>query len=167
MQTRKLLSSKKRSAKNNQSFALSGQGKTVIDDEEITHAVYDCTGYRAEAIWASSLKPKWSVHPMALCHYLRARQSRLGSRLSSEQCVSWLCRSYAVLGCVRVLADSLAAVTLLSTMLGCYTSASVMFPNSILPSPCCFSCTVWNSSPHESKSYKTWCVDYAVRCIPS
>lgn len=62
-----------------------------MDDEEIAHAVYDRTGYRAEAVWASSLKPTWSLHPVAPCHYLNARQSYLGTRLSSEQCVSRFC----------------------------------------------------------------------------
>lgn len=56
-----------------------------------------------------------------------------------------------------VLAGILAAIILLSFMLECYASASVLFPNSILPSPCCFSYTFWNSSPD----------DYAVGCIPS
>jgi len=66
-----------------------------------------------------------------------------------------------------VLAGSLAAVSLLSVMLGCYTSASILFPNSILLFPCCFSCTFWNSSPHESKGCTSWWVDYAVGCIAS
>lgn len=66
-----------------------------------------------------------------------------------------------------VLAGILAAVTLLSVMLECYTSASVLFPNSILPSPRCFSYTFWNSSPHESKGCMSWYVYYAVGCIPS
>lgn len=50
----------------------------MIDDEEIAHAVYDHTGYRAEAIWASSLKPTGSLHPMALCHCPNAKEAMSG-----------------------------------------------------------------------------------------
>lgn len=57
-----------------------------------------------------------------------------------------------------VLTGILAAVTLLSVMLECYTSPSVLFPNSILPSPCSFSYTFWNSSPNESKGCMSSCL---------